>query len=310
MTAPARDDVGVRTFGIRAALLAAAVLGAVVVSFAPAAVAALAAGAADQDDEDGPVVVTDKGRVRGVRYRVKHLGLAGDAFLGIPHAQPPVGPRRFRYPEPVYNWRDVYNATALPNSCHQAPDNFFGPVFVGSNMWNPNTPVSEDCLYLNVWVPAVAAESSAGADDRRPPSNKERKLAVMVWIFGGGFYSGTTTLDVYDGRYLASLYNVVVVSIGYRVGALGFLCLNHSSAPCNVGLFDQLSGLDWVQRNIAQFGGDTNNVTLFGESAGSVSVSLHLLSPLSRDKFQRAILQSGTANMPWAVASVAEAKLR
>jgi len=131
-----------------------------------------------------------------------------------------------------------------------------------------------------------------------------------VWIFGGGFYSGTTTLDVYDGQILAAEHDVVVVSIGYRVGALGFLCLDHPSAPCNAGLHDQLAGLRWVQRNVGAFGGDPNNVTLFGESAGSVSVSLHLLSPLSKELFHRAILQSGSANMPWATTSMEEGKLR
>jgi len=170
-------------------------------------------------------------------------------------------------------------------------------------MWNPNTEMSEDCLMVNVWVPDDGGSRHA----RR---RKNEKKPVMVWIFGGGFYSGTTTLDVYNGQILAAEYDVVIVSIGYRVGALGFLCLDHPSAPCNMGLFDQLMGLEWVQRNIGAFGGDVNNVTLFGESAGSVSVSLHLLSPLSRDLFHRAILQSGSANMPWATTSKAEGKLR
>ena len=102
----------------------------------------------------------------------------------------------------------------------------------------------------------------------------------------------------------------MVVSIGYRVGALGFLSLNTASAPGNAGLFDQLMGLDWVQSNIRRFGGDPRNVTLFGESAGSFCVSLHLLSPLSRDKFSRALMQSGTANMPWGTLDVVEARRR
>ena len=184
------------------------------------------------------------------------------------------------------------------------PDLFFGEDFPGSTMWNPNTEMSEDCLMVNVWVP-----DDGGSRHARRRKTEEKK-PVMVWIFGGGFYSGTTTLDVYNGQILAAEYDVVVVSIGYRVGALGFLCLDHPSAPCNMGLYDQLMGLQWVQRNIGAFGGNVNNVTLFGESAGSVSVSLHLLSPLSRDLFHRAILQSGSANMPWATTSKAEGKLR
>ena len=111
------------------------------------------------------------------------------------------------------------------------------------------------------------------------------RLAVMVWIYGGGFYSGTSTLTIYDGKILASLGDVIVVSIGYRVGALGFLSLGgHREAPGNAGMFDQLMALDWVRQNIDRFGGDPDNVTIFGESAGSVSVSLHLLSPLSQGK--------------------------
>lgn len=166
----------------------------------------------------------------------------------------------------------------------------------GSNMWNPPGKVSEDCLYLNVWVPY-----------NRP---RTRRSPVMVWIYGGGFYSGTTTLNLYDGKILADHNNIIVVSIGYRVGAFGFLSLDDPSAPGNAGMFDQLMGLEWVQQNIRHFGGDPNSVTLFGESAGSVSVSLHLLSPLSHGKFKRAILQSGTANMPWATLSQSEAKRR
>lgn len=167
----------------------------------------------------------------------------------------------------------------------------------GSNVWNAPVRVSEDCLYLNVWVPR---------DGKHAP----RKTAVMVWIHGGGFYSGTTTLGVYDGKIISALNNVIVVSIGYRVGAFGFLSLGHNSAPGNAGMFDQLVALEWIQQNIHYFGGDPQNVTLFGQDAGSVSVSLHLLSPLSRSKFQRAILQSGVATMPWATLTAYEARRR
>jgi len=219
-----------------------------------------------------------------------------DAYLGIPFAKPPIGNLRFRHPQPAEKWSVIYNATKLPNSCYQLPDHVFGREFPGSNVWNPTTPVSEDCLYLNVWVPKT--------------NPRLRKSAVMVWIYGGGYYSGTTTLNVYDGKILAAEHNVIVVSIAYRVGAFGFFCLNVGSAPGNAGMFDQLMGLEWVQKNIKHFGGDPNNVTLFGESAGSASVSLHLLSPLSDSKFQRAILQSGTANMPWSTLTMSEAKAR
>lgn len=163
-------------------------------------------------------------------------------------------------------------------------------------MWNPPGRVSEDCLYLNVWVPY-----------NRP---RTRRSAVMVWIYGGGFYTGTSTLNLYDGKILAALNNIIVVSIAYRIGAFGFLSLDDPNAPGNAGMFDQLMGLEWVQQNIRHFGGDPNSVTLFGESAGSVSVSLHLMSPLSHGKFHRAILQSGSANMPWATLTQTEARRR
>ena len=245
---------------------------------------------------DELITNTNKGRVRGIRYHLPHpINKAVDAYLGIPFATPPLDHLRFKHPQPIDRWEGIYNATKLPNSCYQGHDIFFDD-FRGSTMWNPNTRVSEDCLYVNVWVPKTHP--------------RIRKSAVMVWIYGGGFYSGTTTLNVYDGKILAAVNNIIVVSIGYRVGALGFLTLNTPGAPGNSGLFDQLMGLDWVQQNIRYFGGDPNNVTLFGESAGSVSVSLHLLSPLSRSKFQRAIMQSGTANMPWSTVTPYEGKRR
>ncbi len=236
--------------------------------------------------KDDLIVNTEKGRVRGMRYYLPDFDKSVDTYLGIPFAKPPTGLLRFLHPQPVDKWNGIYNATRMPNSCYQLPDTTFGPDFYGSNMWNPDTKVSEDCLYLNVWVPKT-----------RP---RLKRSAVMVWIFGGGFFSGSPTLNLYDGKILAALNDLIVVSIGYRVGSMGFLYLGHPSAPGNAGLFDQLMALEWVQQNIKSFGGDPNNVTLFGESAGAVSVSLHLLSPLSRDKFQRAILQSGSANMPWA----------
>lgn len=136
--------------------------------------------------------------------------------------------------------------------------------------------MSEDCLYLNVWVP-------------RP---RPVKLTVMVWIFGGGFYSGTSTLDIYDGKLLASEENVIVVSMNYRVASLGFLHIGgRYDAPGNAGMFDQVMALEWVRYNIQFFGGSPNDVTIFGESAGAASVSMHLLSSLSRQLFKYAIMQ-------------------
>jgi len=170
-------------------------------------------------------------------------------------------------------------------------DTFFGPDFRGSNIWNVNTPLNEDCLKINVWV----------------PHPKPKSAAVLLWIFGGGFVTGTSSLDLYDGRFLVGEERVILVSFNYRVASLGFLYLDREDAPGNAGLFDQRMALEWVQDNIKFFGGNPNNVTLFGESAGAVSISFHLLSPLTRNLFSQAILQSGGPTCPWAIIDRKEA---
>ncbi|XP_076370825.1 acetylcholinesterase-like [Tachypleus tridentatus] len=233
--------------------------------------------------EGNPLVYTNKGLIRGRTTRTVTGNLV-DVYWGIPYAKPPVGEYRFRHPKPIDPWNEIFNATQKPHTCFQISDNFFGN-FSGSKMWNPNTPLSEDCLKLNVWVPHI----------------KPKKVAVMVWIFGGGYYSGTSTLNVYDAKILSTEEQVIVVSLNYRVASLGFLFLDRPDVPGNAGLFDQLMALEWVHDNIAAFGGDPENITLFGESAGAVSVGLHLLSPLSRNLFNRGILQSGSATSPWAI---------
>ncbi|XP_039295607.1 acetylcholinesterase [Nilaparvata lugens] len=255
-------------------------------------------GGGSRGRREAPMVVhTTKGRVRGVTLTAS-TGKQVDAWLGIPYAQKPIGPLRFRHPRPPDRWdhghdSHILNTTQLPNSCVQIIDTLFGD-FPGSTMWNPNTPVSEDCLYMNVVVP-------------RP---RPKQAAVMVWIFGGGFYSGTSTLDVYDHRTLVAEENVILVSMQYRVASLGFLYFDTAEVPGNAGLFDQMMALQWVHDNIAAFGGNPRNVTLFGESAGAVSVSLHLLSPLSRNLFSQAIMQSGSPTAPWAIISRDESILR
>ncbi|XP_074427931.1 acetylcholinesterase [Larus michahellis] len=249
----------------------------------------LAAAAADD-----LLVPTSAGPVRGVRLPAGATGEVG-AFLGIPYAEPPVGRLRFQPSRPAAPWRGVLDASSYRHACYQAVDTMF-PGFGGSEMWNPNREMSEDCLYLNVWVPLP-----------RPTA----PVPVLVWIYGGGFYSGASSLDVYDGRYLAAAEGLVVVSMNYRVGALGFLALpGHPEAPGNVGLLDQRLALRWVQANIGAFGGDAAAVTLFGESAGAASIGLHLLSPGSRTLFRRAVLQSGSPNGPWATVGAAEGRRR
>lgn len=211
------------------------------------------------------------------------------------------GKLRFRHPRPLDGWdivdgngeEFIYNATKPPNSCVQIIDTVFGD-FPGATMWNPNTPVSEDCLYINVVV----------------PKPRPKGAAVMVWIFGGGFYSGSATLDVYDPKTLVSEENVIVVSMQYRVASMGFLFFDNPEVPGNAGLYDQLMALQWVHDNVVNFGGNPDNITLFGESAGAASVSLHLLSPLSRNLFNQAIMESGSSTVPWAIIPRDESFLR
>ena len=253
---------------------------------APGLVGASSSGGSRSAAPEYVEVETEAGSLRGVREKV--LGRDLDIFLGIPFALPPTGVRRFQRPEHLNPWSGVRDATRRPASCYQAVDHSFDD-FVGVRTWNPNTNMSEDCLYLNVWAPS---ERTYG---RKPGRT------VMVWIYGGGFYGGTSTLDLYDGRILAAANDVIVVSMQYRVGTLGFMFLGpNGGAPGNMGLVDQQLALRWIYNNIDSFGGDNNAVTLFGESAGAVSVSMHLLSPLSRPLFQYAIMQSGSANCVWA----------
>ena len=190
-------------------------------------------------------------------------------FKGIPFAAPPVGDLRWKAPQPAAPWDTVLMA-----------DKYAPAAFQGGN---PPSGKSEDCLYLNIWTPAKSAED---------------KLPVLVWIYGGGFSFGSTAEPGYTGEILAKK-GVVYVSIAYRVGQLGFLAHpelsvenpNHVSG--NYGLLDQIAGLQWIQKNIAAFGGDPNKVTIFGESAGGISVSMLCASPLAKGLFHGAISQSG-----------------
>ncbi|XP_036441524.1 cholinesterase-like [Colossoma macropomum] len=245
---------------------------------------------------DELVVPTSKGKVRGVKLSVPGSNGSVVAFLGIPYAKPPVGKLRFSRPEPAEAWSTVWDATNFSSSCLQYVDAKF-PGFPGAEMWNPNTNLSEDCLYLNVWTPS-----------KRLQDPDQPLVPVMVWIYGGGFITGTASLDVYDGRYLSQSEQVVVVSMNYRLGPLGFLALPGSKdVKGNAALYDQRLALSWVAENIAAFGGNPSSVTLFGESAGAGSVGHHVLSVGSHSYFSRAILQSGSPNAVWAAVEAAEA---
>ncbi|MBN2805294.1 MAG: carboxylesterase family protein [Prolixibacteraceae bacterium] len=190
-------------------------------------------------------------------------------YKGIPFAAPPVGELRWKAPQPVEPWEGVKQCIEY------AP----APMQGG----NPVSGKSEDCLYLNVWTPAQSANE---------------KLPVLVWIYGGGFSFGSTSDPVHNGEHLARK-GVVLVSIAYRVGQLGFLAHpelsaeNTNGVSGNYGLLDQIVGLQWIQNNIAAFGGDPNQVTIFGESAGGIAVSMLCASPLAKGLFHGAISQSG-----------------
>ena len=199
-------------------------------------------------------------------------------FRGVPFAAAPVGALRFAAPAPVEPWADVRDATRPAPACPQPvtaegePGAEFAQMFGTGGL-----PMDEDCLYLNVFAPA----SATGAAPR----------PVMVFIHGGAFRIGTGSLPVYDGSLLARRGDVVVVTINYRLGVLGFLNLPEIG-PANVGLLDQIAALQWVQDNINSFGGDPDNVTIFGESAGAKSVECLVASPRARGLFHRAIAES------------------
>jgi len=224
--------------------------------------------ASPASDGTNPIVRTDDGFVRGMAAGTV------DEFLGLPYAAPPTGNLRWRSPAPPAAWDGVRDATQFGPSCPQVLDPKLNPEL-------PPGAISEDCLYLNVYAP--------------PPSmNDQGGRPVLVWIHGGGLVQDGAR--DYDGSKLAA-DGIVVVTINYRLGALGFLAhpaLASHGAAGNYGLMDQQAALRWVQRNIARFGGDPHNVTIAGQSAGGLSVLAQMVSPGARGLFQRAIVQSGT----------------
>lgn len=216
-------------------------------------------------------VQTDAGVVEGTTSADGKVQM----FRGIPYAAPPIGNLRWKEPQPVTKWKGVKKTTGYGARCMQW--NVFGDM-----VFHDAGP-SEDCLYLNVWTPSASAKA---------------KLPVMVWIYGGGFQAGATSEGRQDGEALAHR-GVVIVSMNYRLGIFGFFSHpeltkespNHASG--NYGLLDQTAALQWVRRNIGAFGGDPENVTIFGESAGSFSVCALMASPTSKGLIHRAIGESG-----------------
>ncbi len=220
----------------------------------------------------GPVVHTDKGDVEGASKMTDV-----ESFFGIPFAAPPVGNLRWRAPQPAAPWSSVRAATAYSKDCIQEPQTYApGPGF--------NNPTSEDCLYLNIWRPAAA----------------KKPLPVMVWIYGGAWIMGAGSFPSYDGTEFAR-DGVILVNFNYRLGRFGTFALPELSREqagkplANYGLMDQIAALKWVKANIAAFGGDPKNVTIFGESAGAASVNFLMTSPLAHGLFEKAISESGGA---------------
>ncbi|KAH1179289.1 hypothetical protein KIL84_021872 [Mauremys mutica] len=225
------------------------------------------------------IVHTEGGFVEGVNKRLSLFGDYVDIFRGIPFAAPP---KHFEDPQQHPGWDGTLKAKEYKNRCMQV------------TLTQTGTRGSEDCLYLNIWIP----------QDRKGVSTN---LPVMIWIYGGAFLmgggQGANFLNnyLYDGQEIAVRGKVIVVTLNYRVGPLGFLSTGDASVPGNYGLKDQHMAIAWVKRNIKAFGGDPENITIFGESAGAVSVSLQTLSPYNKGLIKRAISQSGVGLCPWAI---------
>ncbi|MPC25228.1 Venom carboxylesterase-6 [Portunus trituberculatus] len=238
-------------------------------------------------DEDGevPVIMTSTGKVSGIRERSTE-GKAFFSYYSIPYAKPPVGELRFKDPQLLSGWGGVRDGSTPPPPCPQmlSTDTLTGKQEIQGD---------EDCLYLNIFTPK--------AKDSRP------HLPVMVYIHGGGFVCGSTS--EYPPYPLLN-EDVVIVTLQYRLGILGFLSTEDDVITGNMGLKDQTLALSWIQRNVHKFGGDPLSITLFGESAGAASVHFQILTPKSIGMFKRAILHSGSALCPWAMgakhAAVAE----
>ncbi|KAK7590733.1 hypothetical protein V9T40_002346 [Parthenolecanium corni] len=215
------------------------------------------------------IIEVKQGQLEGTTRKSISTGKDYFCYLGIPYAKPPIGELRFQPPQPIEKWNGVLNAQNEGSACIQQD---FGGPFIGS----------EDCLYLNVYTPD------------QPTKNSSPK-AVMVFIHGGAFNAGSGSSDLYSADYLMN-YDVILVTLNYRVHALGFLDMGTKNCTGNCGLRDQMQAMKWVKENIKQFGGDPENITIFGESAGATSVYLQVLSPMSKGLFNKAIIQSDFGN--------------
>ncbi|KAJ1520965.1 hypothetical protein ONE63_004040 [Megalurothrips usitatus] len=253
------------------------------------------------DKDDTPVVHTPQGDVVGV-LSTSASGNKFMAFYGIPYAKPPTGDLRFKDPQPADKWEGVLAARREGHMCMQptSPMKRFAYVMqkmaglaktlgrlpnVGRFAAKHMTQMSENCLFLNVYVPGIDSEVML---QESPP---ETPMPVLVFIHGGAFFMGSSDSMMYGADYLMDK-GVVVVTLNYRLGPLGFLTTNSTDAPGNAGIKDQRLAMRWVRDNIRAFGGDPDRVTIYGESAGSYSVHMHVLSPGSKGLFRAAIMSS------------------
>ncbi|XP_033907140.1 neuroligin-3-like isoform X1 [Acipenser ruthenus] len=282
-----------------------------------------------------PTVNTHFGKLRGVRVPLPSEILGPvDQYLGVPYAAPPVGEKRFMPPEPPSSWSGIRNAThfapVCPQNIHNAVPEIMMPIWFTFNLDMVATYIqdqNEDCLYLNIYVPTEDVKRISKECARKPNKKICRKggahvkkqgedlsdndgdededirdtgaKPVMVYIHGGSYMEGTG--NMIDGSVLASYGNVIVITLNYRVGVLGFLSTGDQAAKGNYGLLDQIQALRWISENIGFFGGDPHRITVFGSGIGASCVSLLTLSHHSEGLFQRAIIQSGSALSSWAV---------
>ncbi|XP_066593320.1 carboxylic ester hydrolase [Prorops nasuta] len=229
------------------------------------------------------IVEIKNGTLAGIVMRSRK-GREFLGFRGIPYALPPLGELRFEPPKPAASWTGVLDAGKDSNICTQRNIYTHQEEIVGH----------EDCLYLNVYTPKVP-----GAEDKLHP--------VMIWFHGGGWLTGAGHSEFYGPKFLLD-HDMVLVTLNFRLGPLGFISMEDMVIPGNMAMKDQAQGIRWVSENIAAFGGDPNRVTIFGESAGGASVHYHMISHLSRGLFHRGISQSGTAYCPWTLTQPGEAK--
>ncbi|XP_013189471.2 juvenile hormone esterase [Amyelois transitella] len=236
------------------------------------------------NSESDLTVLTPLGEIRGYHMKTRE-GREISAFTGIPYAIPPLGDLRFKAPVPIEPWKETLDATQPTPVCVQRNPYIRQKDIIGQ----------EDCLYLNIYTPYTSNDLI----------HENNLLPVMVFIHGGGWMCGDSTTAMYGPEYLLDR-DVILVTINYRLGPLGFLSTQDEHCPGNNGLKDQQEALRFIQKTILSFGGDKNSVTLFGESAGGASAHFHMLSPTSQGLFHKVISESGTALVPWAEAAPGE----